>query len=150
MFGCADNLSTRQNSYSTRTDCLRRLQNAPATTQHVSTRAVGCGTHALRCKTVCCAKKQQDDSIQAPIPTKTQSSYFPQIVSNLLWNSASARERGKASCNVCKTAGVHPREKLKLFLSLTIQKICVLKDCKKRMSCVQGLWCAHTVVEQEC
>jgi hypothetical protein len=59
---------------------------------------------ALRCKTVCCAKPKQDD-VKAPIPTKTQSSYFPQVVSNLLWNAASTRNRGKASCNVCKTEG---------------------------------------------
>lgn len=34
-----------------------------------------------------------------------QSSYFPGLMSRLLWNASSMRDRGKASCNICKTAG---------------------------------------------
>lgn len=46
-----------------------------------------------------------------PDPAKTtdnednQSSYFPQLMSRLLWNASSMRERGKASCNICKAEG---------------------------------------------
>lgn len=95
----------------------------------------------MRCKTVCCAKPKQDDSqtINAPIPTKTQSAYFPQIVSNLLWNSATTRNRGKASCNVCKAKGTKFISS-SLSLSQTSRLVIrVMSECNYILSCVQGL-----------
>jgi hypothetical protein len=36
---------------------------------------------------------------------KIKSSYFPDVIGNLLWNASTMRNRGQASCNVCKTTG---------------------------------------------
>jgi hypothetical protein len=74
----------------------------------IQTPSVANRAHAVRRHVACKAagKEQSEKEAPVPVPAKFHSSYFPEVMSKLLWNASSMRDRGRASCNVCKTTGL--------------------------------------------
>lgn len=80
--------------------CRSIHQQCPAAARRIAIRPVAAarGVSAR-------AKQHKPDPMTMTETEDNQSSYFPELVSQLLWRASSMRERGMASCNVCKGEG---------------------------------------------